>query len=106
MLPPRLTDSAIALRQAAQRRGLDTVQLPTFEVPHGLRAEHVHAGPRFADAVASTLGIALLEAPADWLANLPETWTRRVRNLHKAPRQNQTVIWRLSRGIEQHPDLL
>lgn len=77
VLPPRLTDSAIALRQAAQRRGLDTVQLPTFEVPHGLRAEHVHAGPRFADAVASTLGIALLEAPADWLANLPETWTRR-----------------------------
>ncbi|MEU0979650.1 ATP-grasp domain-containing protein [Streptomyces griseus] len=38
---------------------------------------HLHAGPSFADVVAPALGIALLEAPADWLARLPRTLTRR-----------------------------
>lgn len=38
---------------------------------------HLHAGPSFADVVAPTLGIALLEAPADWLALLPRALTRR-----------------------------
>ncbi|MFI7291484.1 ATP-grasp domain-containing protein [Streptomyces anulatus] len=40
-------------------------------------AVHLHAGPSFADAVAPSLGIALLEAPADWLARLPRALTRR-----------------------------
>ncbi|NDZ61299.1 ATP-grasp domain-containing protein [Streptomyces anulatus] len=40
-------------------------------------AVHLHAGPSFADVVAPTLGIALLEAPADWLAQLPRTLTQR-----------------------------
>ncbi|MFJ9890828.1 ATP-grasp domain-containing protein [Streptomyces sp. NPDC091287] len=40
-------------------------------------AVHLHAGPSFADVVAPTLGIALLEAPADWLARLPRALTRR-----------------------------
>ncbi|WP_344630132.1 ATP-grasp domain-containing protein [Streptomyces glaucosporus] len=77
VLPPRLTASARALRDAAHRRGLRTVRLPTFEVPAGLRAGHLHAGPSFADAVAPVLGIAPLEAPADWLARLPREYTRR-----------------------------
>ncbi|MEU7736555.1 ATP-grasp domain-containing protein [Streptomyces griseus] len=38
---------------------------------------HLHAGPSFADVVAPALGIALLEAPADWLARLPRALTRR-----------------------------
>jgi hypothetical protein len=71
VLPPRLTASAESVRDAARRRGLRTVQLPDFRVPPGLTAEHLHAGPSFADAVAPALGIALLEAPADWLARLP-----------------------------------
>jgi ATP-grasp domain, R2K clade family 2 len=77
VLPPRLTDSARSLRDTAQVRGLHTVQLPSFTVPSGLRAQHLHAGPDFADAVAGRLGIALLEAPADWLATLPAEFTRR-----------------------------
>lgn len=77
VLPPRLTASAEAVRDAARRRGLRTVQLPTFAVPDGLRAAHLHAGPGFADAVAPALGIALLQAPADWLARLPRAFTRR-----------------------------
>ncbi len=62
---------------AAERRGLPAVQLPTFTVPADLTAEHLHAGPDFADAVANKLGIALLEAPADWLARLPPLLIRR-----------------------------
>ncbi|MEU5208396.1 ATP-grasp domain-containing protein [Streptomyces sp. NPDC020742] len=77
LLPPRLTDSAATLRDTARRRGLHTVQLPDFTVPHGLRATHLHAGPSFADAVAAPLGIAPLEAPADWLAGLPRDLLRR-----------------------------
>ena len=58
VLPPRLTASAESIRDAARLRGLRTIQLPTFEVPPGLLAQHVHAGPSFADVVAPVLDIA------------------------------------------------
>ncbi|MER5896494.1 ATP-grasp domain-containing protein [Streptomyces sp. NPDC001876] len=79
VLPPRLTASARTLGDTARRRGLPTVQLPDFDVPEGLRGggAHLHAGPSFADAVAPALGIAPLEAPADWLAQLPVAFTLR-----------------------------
>lgn len=77
LLPPRLTASAERLRDAAHARGLDTVRLDGFAVPEGLRAAHLHAGPRFADAVAPGLGIGVLEAPSDWLARLPREFTGR-----------------------------
>jgi hypothetical protein len=77
LLPPRLTASARSIQEAARRRGLRTVQLPTFDMPDDLTARHVHAGPSFADAVAARLGIALLEAPAEWLARLPDRFTQR-----------------------------
>ncbi|MFC4018395.1 ATP-grasp domain-containing protein [Micromonospora sp. GCM10011542] len=77
VLPPRLTASAQRLRDAAHRRGLRTIQLPTFEVPAGTHADHLHAGPSFADAVAPLLGIAPLEAGPDWLTRLPRELTRR-----------------------------
>ncbi|MEU9021804.1 ATP-grasp domain-containing protein [Actinomadura sp. NPDC048394] len=51
--------------------------MPTFDVPSGLRADHLHAGPSFADAVAPRLGIAPLEAPLGWLADLPRAFTQR-----------------------------
>ena len=77
LLPPRLTASAAGLRDTARRRGLHTVQLPRFALPEGLRATHLHAGPSFADAVAGPLGIAPLEAPEHWLADLPRDLVRR-----------------------------
>ncbi|MFD3655623.1 ATP-grasp domain-containing protein [Streptomyces sp. NPDC058620] len=77
LLPPRLTASAQALRDAARRRGLPTVQLPTSAVPADLHAEHLHSGPGFADIVAPALNIALLQAPEDWLARLPRQYTGR-----------------------------
>ncbi|MDW4901970.1 ATP-grasp domain-containing protein [Streptomyces californicus] len=84
VLPPRLTASARTLRTAALRRGLHVVEATALAVPDGVAAPgggeaavHLHAGPSFADAVAPALGIALLEAPADWLALLPRALTRR-----------------------------
>ncbi|MBO0654159.1 ATP-grasp domain-containing protein [Streptomyces triculaminicus] len=77
LFPPRLTASAESVRDTALRRGLHAVQLPTFTVPDGMRAAHLHAGPGFADAVAPVCGIAPLEAPQDWLAGLPRAYTRR-----------------------------
>ncbi|MFC8596112.1 ATP-grasp domain-containing protein [Streptomyces atroolivaceus] len=79
VLPPRLTASARTLRDTARQRGMRTVQLPDHEVPAGLRGggAYLHAGPSFADAVAPALGVAPLEAPADWLARLPDAFVRR-----------------------------
>ncbi|MFY1620298.1 ATP-grasp domain-containing protein [Micromonospora sp. WMMD736] len=42
-----------------------------------MRADHLHAGPSFADAVAPLLGIAPLEADPGWLTGLPRELTRR-----------------------------
>ena len=77
VFPPRLTASAERVRDAADLRGLTTTSLPTSDVPGDLTADHLHAGPTFADAVAPRLGIALLEAPPTWLADLPRRYTRR-----------------------------
>ncbi|MER6229542.1 ATP-grasp domain-containing protein [[Kitasatospora] papulosa] len=79
VLPPRLTASARILRDTARRRGLRITQLPDDTVPGELPDgdAHLHAGPSFADAVAPALGIAPLEAPADWLARLPAAFVRR-----------------------------
>lgn len=80
VLPPRLTASARALRDVALRRGLRVVEPAGHAAAEewaGRAAMHLHAGPSFADVVAPALGIALLEAPADWLARLPRALTRR-----------------------------
>ncbi|WP_079109955.1 ATP-grasp domain-containing protein [Streptomyces roseifaciens] len=78
LFPPRLTASAESVREAAHRRGLRTTQFTSLTLPDGRRgAEHLHAGPRFADVVAPAYGIAPLEAPRDWLAGLPWELTRR-----------------------------
>ena len=71
VLPPRLSATATALRDAAHDRGLDSVQLPTFTVPAGFTGRHLYGDTHFADAVAAPLGIGLLEAPEDWLTRLP-----------------------------------
>ncbi|GAA2220007.1 hypothetical protein GCM10010413_08640 [Promicromonospora sukumoe] len=77
VFPRRLTASAQRVRDAADRRGLTTTSLPTSDVPGDLTADHLHAGPTFADAVAPGLGITLLEAPATWLADLPREYVGR-----------------------------
>ncbi|MFH9233309.1 ATP-grasp domain-containing protein [Streptomyces globisporus] len=90
VLPPQLTASARRLRTTALRRGLRVVEATASAVSAGAgrpewaastggdaHAVHLHAGPSFADVVAPALGIALLEAPADWLARLPRALTQR-----------------------------
>ncbi|MEU9931396.1 ATP-grasp domain-containing protein [Streptomyces anulatus] len=57
-------------------RGADSAE-STGCTGSGGHSVHVHAGPSFADVVAPALGIALLEAPADWLARLPRALTQR-----------------------------
>ncbi|MFJ1787764.1 ATP-grasp domain-containing protein [Streptomyces anulatus] len=57
-------------------RGAGSVEITGCTGSDG-HAVHLHAGPSFADVVAPTLGIALLEAPADWLARLPRALTQR-----------------------------
>lgn len=80
VFPPRHNDTVQALSVAAVQRGLHTETMSTWRVPDHLRAHgeaHLYAGPLFADAVAHDLGLALLEPPADWLARLPRSLTRR-----------------------------
>ncbi|WP_097943732.1 ATP-grasp domain-containing protein [Streptomyces sp. ms115] len=90
VIPPQLTPSARKLRTAALRRGLRVVEATAAAVSEGPgrpqwaagpRGEahpvHLHAGPSFADVAAPALGIALLEAPADWLDRLPRALTQR-----------------------------
>ncbi|OCC09795.1 ATP-grasp domain-containing protein [Streptomyces sp. PTY087I2] len=90
ILPPQLTASARRLRTTALRRGLRIVEATASAVSEGAGrpgwaagsegeapSVHLHAGPSFADVVAPALGIALLEAPADWLARLPRALTQR-----------------------------
>jgi hypothetical protein len=71
LFPSRLTASAEAVRTAADARGLTTVQPAAVHLPEDMAADHLHAGPTFADAVAPASGIACLEAPPTWLADLP-----------------------------------
>ncbi|WP_406299814.1 ATP-grasp domain-containing protein [Embleya sp. NBC_00888] len=79
VLAPRSTDTDRDLVSAAHRRGLPVRRLHTWRVPNnlvGVRA-HLYAGPLFADAMARDLDLGLLEAPEDWLAELPRELTRR-----------------------------
>ncbi|MGC0415656.1 ATP-grasp domain-containing protein [Embleya sp. AB8] len=79
ILAPRSTDTDRALTSAAHRRDLPVRRLHTWRAPAdlvGTRA-HLYAGPLFADALARELDLGLLEAPEDWLANLPRELTRR-----------------------------
>lgn len=80
VLAPRVTDTRLHLAAAAHRRGLRTVVAYGWRRPQeacpGTRA-HLYGGPLLADAVGRSLGLALLEPPADWAARLPPELTCR-----------------------------
>ncbi|GAA2269824.1 MULTISPECIES: ATP-grasp domain-containing protein [Kitasatospora] len=80
LLAPRINETGLQLLTAARRRGLRAHTARSWQVPEelaGLRPAHLYGGPLFADAVARELGIAALDAPADWLTALPRELTRR-----------------------------
>lgn len=60
-----MTASAEAVRTAADARGLTTVQPAAVHLREDLAADHLHAGPTFADAVAPASGIACDLSPRD-----------------------------------------
>jgi hypothetical protein len=65
ILPPRITPDTDAMLEAAQAAGLNG------------RDVVLYGEPLFADVVAPSLGVALLQAPFDWLPGLPESYRRR-----------------------------
>ncbi|MFC9329818.1 ATP-grasp domain-containing protein [Kitasatospora sp. NPDC057015] len=80
LLAPRINETGLALRTAAQRRGLAARTATSYRVPEGLPAAvaaHVYGGPLFGDAVGRELGLALLDAAPDWLTTLPVGLTGR-----------------------------
>ncbi|MFF3324844.1 ATP-grasp domain-containing protein [Streptomyces sp. NPDC002889] len=79
-LSPRVTATGSALAAAAVRRGMSVRTMHDWRVPEeskGAPGASLYAAPLFADAVADELGLALLEAPEDWLASLPYELTGR-----------------------------
>lgn len=79
VLPPRITPDTHAMLAAARTAGWDALRLDSWRVPTGLNGRDValYGEPLFADVVAPSLGIALLQAPFDWLPRLPERYRRR-----------------------------
>ena len=79
VLPPRYTDDTNIVRKAAIERGWDIERLSSWRAPDTLRdADPVLYGePLFAAVVADTLGLALIEAPFNWLTTLPQQLARR-----------------------------
>jgi hypothetical protein len=79
ILPPRQTPDAEAIRSAAVEAGWRVEQLASWRAPEWLRGHDLilYGEPLFADVVTPTLGLALLEAPPDWLVTLPPAYRRR-----------------------------
>ncbi|WBP85991.1 ATP-grasp domain-containing protein [Kitasatospora cathayae] len=73
------TSTTALLTGAAARRGLATAVLTGPDTVEELAGRPVHwyGGPLAAARIAAPLGLALLEPEDDWLARLPEEFTRR-----------------------------
>ncbi|MER7846262.1 ATP-grasp domain-containing protein [Kitasatospora sp. NPDC096077] len=73
------TSTTALLTAAAVRRGLATAVLdgPDPVERFAGRPVHWYGGPLVAARIAAPLGLALLEPEDDWLARLPEEFTRR-----------------------------
>ena len=79
VVPPRVTPDTEAMLAAARAAGWDAVCLTSWRVPAGLsqRDPVLYGEPLFADVVAGALGVALIQAPFDWLPSLPERYLQR-----------------------------
>jgi hypothetical protein len=79
VVPPRITPDTDAMLAAALAAGWDAERLASWRVPAGLsqRDPVLYGEPLFADVVAGALGIALFQAPFDWLPSLPQHYLQR-----------------------------
>jgi ATP-grasp domain, R2K clade family 2 len=79
ILTPRQVDDTFKLQAAALERGWQVGRLENWRVPHYLaeRETVIYGEPLFVEVVAQTLGVALLQTPYDWLAQLPEHYLQR-----------------------------
>ncbi|HVK04360.1 MAG TPA: ATP-grasp domain-containing protein [Armatimonadaceae bacterium] len=80
LLPPRLNDDCRAMRRAAEKAGWDTLVGSWRIDPSALPPPNevaFYGDSLFGDVAAARLGLGLLDAPPDWLPNLPERWRRR-----------------------------
>ena len=73
VLAPRRSSDSVRVQDAARAAGVDVLRLDGWRVPPelGSRADGLYAEPPYADVVAGPLGLALLEAPLDWLVRCP-----------------------------------
>jgi hypothetical protein len=79
VLPPRYTPDSISLWRQANELGWQVERLQHWRAPESLRDHEIvlYGESLFAAVVADELGIALLEAPFHWLADLPEIYRKR-----------------------------
>ncbi|MCG8350548.1 MAG: ATP-grasp domain-containing protein [Chloroflexales bacterium] len=89
--PPRQTPDIEALLKAACAAGWSTHRLTSWRAPAELAAGNpvLYGEPLFADVVAGSLGIALLQPPPDWLPALPERYRQRSVTLTTLDRARQ-----------------
>lgn len=79
VLPPRYTEDTNRVRKAAMDADWDVERLSGWRAPDWLREKEpvLYGEPLFAAVVADSLGLALLEAPFDWLTTVPRELVRR-----------------------------
>ncbi|WP_167353318.1 ATP-grasp domain-containing protein [Nocardia coubleae] len=65
------------MRAAAIRAGWNVVRLTNWRVPEDTVATAIYGETMFAEVIAAQLGITLLDAPDDWLPNLPKSLLQR-----------------------------
>ncbi|MFI0351139.1 ATP-grasp domain-containing protein [Actinomadura sp. 9N407] len=74
VLSPRYTADSRTLRTAAVTAGWGVERLGGWRAPDRLRGRDVvlYGEPLFVEIIATRLGLAMLDAPAGWLPDLPE----------------------------------
>ncbi|MFC9964913.1 ATP-grasp domain-containing protein [Nocardia ignorata] len=95
ILSPRYSEDSRVMRAAAIRAGWNVVRLTNWRVPEDTVATAIYGETMFAEVIAAQLGITLLDAPDDWLPNLPKSLLQRqiqISTLGEARRRTDPVF--------------
>ena len=79
ILPPRYTGDSIALWKTAIALGWSVERLQNWRVDRNktILDPFIYGEPLFAQVVAESLSIGLIEPQLDWLTTLPNDYTKR-----------------------------